>query len=279
MTAELLPTRTIEQLVEDNKLDAAKAAETPPLTVVPVPTPAKIAQAKCPKCGVFCRILEKEVDGVPPGNECPVCRWHSAAKNNPADLMSPSLLELIKSVPLNPVVRTQVHAITRVPIPDELQTFEQIQNWIRFQLPCLRPELGSFFEFTFPEVTAFHINVSATEETYGHCSYRMTSRGTGQISITTAMLNRAVEQALAQQAGTDTVARMLNDEINDIVCGGDDCPFDLEVQDEDHDDHEENGSNGRTMSLSRADLKAYVRDWIYNHNPDTLLRLDGGERL
>ena len=236
----------------------------------------KILQVKCPRCGVFCKVLDKEVDGVPPGNECPTCRWHSAQKNSVVELLSNSLIELVRAAPMNPEVRAQVLAAVLIPIPDELKNYSAIEKWIKFKVPAVSRIP------TVPEPTAFNVHCAASQRVYGSANYSLIESGDGPVAVNPELVLSVVRRCIENGDNVDMFFTRLDDTIRETI-REDGLPFDLDgTSSYEYDDHDQSGSDSYNLDIDRGCLGELARNWLYQNRPDLLRRLEGqleGETL
>lgn len=127
-----------------------------------------------------------------------------AARIKIEDILSPTLLELVRIAPRNEVVRTQVHEETKRAIPDEHITSESIIGWV---------------EDTYDPKFNFDINQSVACLAYpdfretGTAKYTMSKRVSWAIELSVVELVILFRKCNKQGMRWDKFTRMVGDRV------------------------------------------------------------------
>lgn len=115
------------------------------------------------------------------------------------------LTNALKEVPLNPVFRTQVHAIMGEPVPDSADTYDKIRQWMdeKFQ--------GVLFRLPPPSYSQADIAVEASREEAGKCSYWIMERTKGRLHIEDREIFEIAAKAIMLKRGTNYVRKGIMD--------------------------------------------------------------------
>lgn len=190
-------------------------------------------------------------------------------------VLSPNLIELLKVSPQNPALRTHVHARINVPLPDSAQTFDQIKTWIETHvdaktLPPLACQPVQAVPPERPIEPGFHMPFDCSENRWGTCTWSGAAIGDGSVRIGLRHVREIIHENLDEDFGigdlTDAVGEM-------IVREAEEDPPCMEVEEEDHDDHETTGSDDFQVNYSRATLVLRLTRFLHDHFRDHFDRL------
>lgn len=119
------------------------------------------------------------------------------------DMLPPSVAQMVKEFPLNETVRSVVCAHLKKPIPKELETFQQIRDWIE-----------TTFSKDSPTATTGIVKMSVVggDIEYGRCNYRVNRTSRGNFSITEADLITEAQECDGYLHFIDRIKEMLTDD-------------------------------------------------------------------
>lgn len=202
---------------------------------------------------------------VPPPPPAPV------KKSSLFEVLPLSVIELLKTAPHNETIRAVVLAHIGTPIPDEHRKFEDIQNWIEFNIAPKLTKLGMPKKAT-PHAAATRflnddgdvtIECDVMEEEYGTCRYSITNTGRGCIPITQQQLRLLVENCSRWDNLVDEVCDNLSEGWPDYVEAGN--PTDDGYS---YDDYSTSGTEDSSCHISvrgHTQLREAVRSLFPEH--------------
>lgn len=120
------------------------------------------------------------------------------------NLLSASVLELLKSFPQNPTVRSMVASQLKQPLPDDKATYEQVVEWVEYN-----PEFAKQPPKA-PSYLIIPISESGTET--GMCRYTTNTYGTQDFQLSDAQL---LEIAKDSAESGDSFWELLNTHISE----------------------------------------------------------------
>jgi hypothetical protein len=236
---------------------------------------------QCPKCGKFVTIQVTWLRNRDPGVYCEACPWSSQLPLKIPKLcniqsnMQPSLLELLRAVPENPLVRTHVHSLATYPVPDKFKTFEQIKHW--FEYTC--EQLVQITDDDLRRQTLAPgpaVYVTASREVNGRCNFYSAQRWSGMLSIDRDLilssLRNAFDVGYRWNSGNDILRYIVSPAADTAR----QIEIDMETVEESHDDYEEEhvGNTACTLRDPRVAREA-VMAWTYENDPALYRGLNG----
>lgn len=195
--------------------------------------------------------------------------------------LSKSLLTMIKQMPQNPMIRSQVHAALKFPIPEDRLTYEQIKDWIEYDWPAqkeaaiknqpliLSTEPGEFEE-PYPnaeDLPEIDVSMRYRYDNVGTCRYTEPVSGTGAYSITGRQIDILLQQSM--DTGEDFEA-FLGRVVEDLreMCLEDSPETESDGDTDYHDEESTDSNNYRANVQDPAALRQELRNWIRNYRPD-----------
>lgn len=247
---------------------------------------AEIIARKCKKCGQFGRRIEKDnPEGLPEGWYCDACKRHSEQKCAVEQMLTPALIEMVKEAPMNPTIRAHIHCAVKVPVPEDLDTWEKIKRWIEFKFvaPNWSPlEWRSFRDnavmapaIDFAEdIVVANNGVSAmvrcTDWEKGTCNYSGGRSGTGRYHLDP---DDIFDIAQNSESMTDFLSECA-DRIREIAA---EDPPDMDCSEGyDYDDH--NTTELEDFSATIRENERFFTDlqnWLRNRYPEAYHALNG----
>jgi hypothetical protein len=134
--------------------------------------------------------------------------------------------------PLNPVVRTQIQAIIRKPVPDELKDPDKIFEWVENNWDGKWPTKSP----AKPGDNRITILVTALDTAFGHCNYKEYRSGREYYVIPDEEVLEAVEAAIDDEEGITGAVAQLEKTLGDMVRGD---PPEMSADETNHYDEEQ----------------------------------------
>jgi hypothetical protein len=178
-------------------------------------------------------------------------------------MLSGSLIDLIKSAPKNPVVRSIVLQKMKKSPPDACDTFEKIKDWIEFNFAAYEwapnPKSGRGVNFT----------IEGSDRETGSCSYACHRFGNVEETISEDDILAEAQRALAEgsmESFIDSIHETLRERAaSNMECGG--------GEDYEYDDYEGNASDGLEIDLNISVVKDKITGFLQTYHRDILNQL------
>ena len=187
-------------------------------------------------------------------------------KSEITQVLPSSLIEALQSAPLNEVIRTQVHARTLVPIPEDRKTFEEIKQWIEINVEPSKVPLKSKPQ---RHDVAIEVGMYYSEMERGQVDYSWRRDATTSAQITVAEM----QEFVTASSNLGNVLSYVRDSATDDV-----HEMELETErDEDgpnYDEYEASDYDDQTASMRAPHaVEQAIRDWIVMNMPEHVERL------
>lgn len=177
---DMIPPMLIDQAVESQpRLTPAEATTAPS---------SPTAEADMPK-----KEVKIEMDGATVTVEVPE---PLKRKCKIEDVLPASVLQLVKSAPQNETIRNVLLAHLKIPVPPELKTFNDIKDWVEFNIDppksawdqeCERIEANNR--------NRIMVHIQANDREHGSCNYSEDLRGDGSVPLEPDEILEAAEEA------------------------------------------------------------------------------------
>lgn len=193
-------------------------------------------------------------------NRCPI-----------GEVLDAALIELLRLVPLNPLVRALILKQTGKMPGAECETFEQLKEWIethceRKAKPVSRP--------TRPGLDGgIHISVEFSETEYGRADYSVPRWGTEEFRVGAEDLLPMVQDAIDSGGGIDEVVDMVAGKIDDDAWSQCDPSMD-NYGDYDYSEHDSNDSGDGATDYSKDAIRTAVHRFLREQHPELLAELE-----
>lgn len=181
------------------------------------------------------------------------------------------VLDMLRLAPDNPQFRTMVNAIVLQPVPDEAKTYEQIIDWVEFNIDpaTIKHRAAASATPTAAPLRAaqpsMEVPVTYSYMEYGRCNYKVSRSGQDRYMLELADIRAAAENADGwQEFVDDCIARVREDaeeDPPDTDARDDYEHYDYESSESDHDDYEV------------GPLATRLREFMRQHLPDEFDRL------
>lgn len=176
------------------------------------------------------------------------------------------LIALLKQAPLNPHVRTLIHAQILKPIPEEAKTFEEIKNWIELNIePRAAQTLAEVLaqgRVDPPQGPEFHERITYSEQQWGNCHWSAEMSGTNTYSLSRQSLRDAAIEADGDWNGfCEQVEEELREQCNE------NNPDLDPVDGYDHSDYDTNGSDDSSVDFQQG-LRTRLAQWMRANLPE-----------
>ena len=185
------------------------------------------------------------------------------------DVFDLRFIELLQLVPRNPHVRALILKMTGIMPGPELETFEQIQNWV--ETTCdqkLRPTksrhaMGS---------GGISIAVDFNDTENGRADYSTRRSGSSSFHLNAEELIEIVQTAIADGDGVDEVVELIAASIEENAWSQ--CEPELDCEgDYDYTDHEFSSSGNGDMSFSRDEIRDCLITYLRTCRPELTAEL------
>ena len=207
-----------------------------------------------------------------------------------ANLMPRSLIEMVRQLPTNPMIRTQVHAVIRVPIPDDKATFLQIKEWLECEYPTIRDQAKikitasstPFEDDPVPVAPAIRLGMGGDNDfepitqtvryrytEIGTARYTEDRIGTGEYDVEGSDLEEYFHGCLENGYDLDRFVGMVKEAL-EATCLEESPETEPESEDaRDYDNHEScDSTNHRASVTSMENLRRSCIDWIESNHYD-----------
>jgi hypothetical protein len=184
------------------------------------------------------------------------------------DVLPQGVIQLLASAPHNETVRNVLLAHLKVPVPEELKSYKDIQDWIEFNIEppkALAAKGGVPIPASRAEVVA--VAIALDDREHGTCSYSRDMWGRGTVNVT----QHDIVTAAAESDDSDEFWGRVRDVIYE------EGPTDhIEIEPvpnsaslSDCDVHD---SDGLTVEIQTAGYQS-VKDFLARVNPEAYERL------
>lgn len=153
-----------------------------------------------------------------------------------AVLLGKTLLELLRLNPTNPQVRAQVMAKCKQSPPPEATTFEQLVDWLEFNVP---DENSWAYIEAGAATPAVELVLNCSETELGSCNYSCVNSGVARVPFSEQELRALADEAESFQELWDNLLDELSENWGDYVDwrGGEDYEYEgHEASDSDNSD-------------------------------------------
>lgn len=186
-------------------------------------------------------------------------------------LFDASCIELIRLAPRNPLVRALILKLTgQLPGP-ELETFEQLKDWIECHCTQrVRPMPNQNGRCSI--AGGISINVEFSETEFGRASYSVPRWGSEEFRVGATDLLEIIEEVIEAGGSMDEVVDSIAGKIDDD--GWNECEPSLDSYgDYTYTDEESSDSSDAETTYSRNDIRSAVRTFLQEQRPELLAEL------
>jgi hypothetical protein len=190
------------------------------------------------------------------------------------------VIALIRQHPENEVFRTIVLTHTKIPIPDECKTYEQIKDWIESNIDptAQRAQTGALINLEEDElvmepleVHQVGIEVSASQRVSGSARFRGREIGRGVLNVSLDEIIAQAENAHNWEGLLELVEEIIEDD-NNIR---DTLELELDEANAEYDRHESEDTEDYDWEvINRQDNIRRLREAILRHAPEVAAQLD-----
>jgi hypothetical protein len=179
------------------------------------------------------------------------------------EVFGPGLIELIRLVPRNPLVRGLILKLTGKMPPETCGTFEEVKEWI--QTHCQkRTRLSSGGRDNFEDGIAITVDFSETE--YGRASYSVPSSGSADFLVRAEELVEIVQAAIEGGEDLDQVVETIAGKIDEDAWSQ--CEPSMEPNGEyDYSEHDSTDSGSSDTSYNKAEIRQTVIAFLRERHP------------
>ena len=175
------------------------------------------------------------------------------------DVLSPSVIAMAKQAPTNEVVRSHVLASIKKPLPDTVKTFDEIKDWIEFNI--VKPNRPSLFGDPPGRVTA---TVRRTHTEVGNCRY-YDRRSSGECEYT--LNDSDIEAAAAEAEDLESFFQEVLSLIR--ATAAEDPPETDSTGNIDYSDHESTEDTEVAYTVYHEErFREVVINYLRSHHPD-----------
>lgn len=187
------------------------------------------------------------------------------------------VLDMLRLAPDNPQFRTMVNAIVLQPVPDEAKTYEQIIDWVEFNIDPSTikhrvSEQGASQPLPHPLRPAqptMDVPVTYSYTEYGRCNYKVGRSGRDHYMLELADIRAAAENA-------DDWQEFVDDCTNRVLEDAEESPPETEARDDyEHYDYEISESADEDYEV--GPLATRLREFMRQHLPAEFDRLTEDE--
>lgn len=188
------------------------------------------------------------------------------------DVFDASLLELIRLVPGNPLVRALILKLTGKLPGAECATFEQVREWI--EANCDRRQTGAVPNGTGRRTRndGISIAVEFSDTEYGRAAYSVRRHGNESFHINAEDLLAIVREASEDGDGIDKIVEAVAGKIRDDAW--DECdPSLADSGDYDYNDHDASDTEDSKTEFSKSDVRTAVLAFVRERHPELAAEL------
>jgi hypothetical protein len=175
-------------------------------------------------------------------------------------VLQPTVLELLKLAPANPVARAHALNNLKRALPDECKTFDEIKAWVELNCEPKSPISPATAPSTRRRNTAFEIEVSSSEIESGTASYTCSRSGCNDVPITVEEIEEALNNATDLEGVVDALEEVIREKAGEYIS--------MESSDFEYDNEELTGSDDYSTEWSRRTLMRLVGEWISDNRPN-----------
>lgn len=179
----------------------------------------------------------------------------------------PTAVDMLKLAPKNPVARAYVQAAVRLPVPEELETYEAVAEWFEknYTPPATPTSPAPAARRPAPQLA---IEIPYTEDVSGQCTYTAQVHGTIIDAVDVDDLIQLIEDNNCEDM----------DDLVSAVVGSANSEGEQNVGAEgnyNYENYENTGSFGVEPEPDRRELAERLHDFLAEHSPETLESLGG----
>jgi len=184
-------------------------------------------------------------------------------------VFDPSFIQLLGLAPRNPIVRALVLKQTgKMPAP-ELETFDEIKEWV--ETNCDRKSLPPHSR-PMPPGGGISINVEFSEIEYGRASYSVSRSGRGSFQVEADELLEIVQRAIDAGQRMDDVVDVITENID--ADAWTQCQPDMEDSgDYDYDNHDSNDTEDSETTYSKTEIRNAMLAFLRARHPELVAQL------
>lgn len=194
-------------------------------------------------------------------NRCPI-----------EEILDSTLIELLQSVPLNPLVRALILKQTGKMPGAECATFEQLKEWVETHCEKrVRPVNNHSNRHSLDGGISISVEFSETE--YGRADYSVPRWGTEEFRIGADDLLEMIQDAIESGSGIEEVVELVAEKIDDDAWSQCDPGLD-NYGDYSYSDHDSTDSGDGAAECSRTAIRDAVRRFLREQHPQLLTELE-----
>ena len=185
-------------------------------------------------------------------------------------VFDPALIELLRLVPRNPLLRALVLRLTGKLPPQECATFEQLKDWV--ETHCERKPASVSTNGRRGRDDGIAITVEFSETEYGRADYSVRRHGSGEFRVGAEDLMEIVRDTIEDGGGIDEIVEVIAGKIDDDAWN--DVEPDMDEYDEyDYDAHDLNDTGNGETEFSRAGIRNAVLAFVRERHPELAAEL------
>jgi hypothetical protein len=192
------------------------------------------------------------------------------------DVLSPSLITMAQQHPTNIAIRTHILAAIKQSIPDEAQTWEQIREWIEYNIKKPDRPIVQIPESTPEPRMAVRVMAQCSDTERGTCRYSVCRNGEGHVGILEAdLLSLIVTVERANLGMTELVSRV-HDYLTEVANYDISLEFDWDTHETDR--HESDHNEDNDTRIDSGDIRAAIVAFLANGRNGDLTFLNEHDR-
>lgn len=176
------------------------------------------------------------------------------------NVLSRSLIELLKTAPKNKVVRTQVLNSIRMPLPDEVQDYEAIKAWIESNIERRKAVFP-----TDDNRRVWTARMEATRMRQGTCSFDLRERWVEEETFTERQVLSVLEEFPDISSLQQLIEKLVEYRVNDVQ---EDPPQEFDTISEEHDSYFTDSESPLQITVDRSNAVAHLCRWVRSYHPE-----------
>jgi hypothetical protein len=177
-----------------------------------------------------------------------------------AQVLPASVIQLVVAAPHNETVRSVLLAHLKQSVPEELKTFNDIKDWIEFNIEVPKAP-------TPPKNEAIQVLISASELERGTCRYERTLKGEGMQGIRRLLILEIAEES----DGAEDFFERTREAFRDY---GLEISMDEDGDGTDYSSYEHDGGDGADIEIKPEGVQA-LKDALAAIDPEEYERIFG----
>ena len=183
------------------------------------------------------------------------------------ELFDPGFIELLRLAPRNPHVRALLLKLTGLMPAEELETFEQLQNWAETSCKAL-----PIRDQPRPAFDGISINVEFADTEYGRANYSVSRSASALFELEADELMEIVQTAIEDGNQIGEIVKQITAKIEEDAWERSDPDMD-DSGDYDYTDHESTDSGGGSLTYSDNEIRQAVLAYLRARHPDLAAQL------